>query len=286
MNDKTALGHRLRGTDTAGFHLYARCLPLSASPLGNLLFTLFIGRSSAFHYAKSNSHSNPTLGRGTKELHAAHHSFILFGAKLCNHLPERRERQRAERGSRRMNKFQRFIQGKSESFQGHEVKAARILPLSALICSPRIKENKAAKVRTFSGNEHWGSFFHLAAAQTVLPVSVCVEPAKRTHPRQSRSTLRPACNTCRSLSACIADLDTSQARCSCACIIIPDHHSGQHLHVATSNASDVNLHYWALFALLCPAHHFSARSPPLSPFIRCQWRMRNLKSWLVNEWRL
>lgn len=33
-----------------------------ASPLGNQLFALFIGQSSAFQYGKSNSHSNITIG--------------------------------------------------------------------------------------------------------------------------------------------------------------------------------------------------------------------------------
>lgn len=61
MNDKAALGHRLRGTDTAHFHLYARWISFPASPLGNQLFALFIGQSSAFQYGKSNSHSNITI---------------------------------------------------------------------------------------------------------------------------------------------------------------------------------------------------------------------------------
>lgn len=61
MNDKAALGHRLRGTDMAHLHLYARWISFPASPLGNQLFALFIGQSSAFQYVKSNSHSNITI---------------------------------------------------------------------------------------------------------------------------------------------------------------------------------------------------------------------------------
>lgn len=95
-----------------------------------------------------------------------------------------------------------------------------------------------------------------------LPDNVCMETAKQTHPRQSCSTLNPPCNTCRSLSACITDLDRSEAMCSCACVIIPDHHSVQHLHVVTSNGLDVKLHYLALFFPFCQADHFSL---PLVP---------------------
>lgn len=61
------------------------------------------------------------------------------------------------------------------------------------------------------------------------------ERAKPTHPRRSCSTLNPPRNTCGSLSACVTDSDRSAAMRSCACIIIPDHHSVQRLHVVTSN---------------------------------------------------
>lgn len=52
---------------------------LPASPLGNLLFALFIGRSSAFQYGKSNSHSNTTIGSGIQRAGAQLiiHSFCL-----------------------------------------------------------------------------------------------------------------------------------------------------------------------------------------------------------------
>lgn len=92
-----------------------------------------------------------------------------------------------------------------------------------------------------------------------LPDNVCTETATQTRPRQSCSTLKPPCNTCRSLSACITDSDRSGAMCSCACIIIPDHHSVQHLHVVTSNGSHVKLHDLALFSPFCQADHFSLR---------------------------
>lgn len=92
MNDKAALGHRLRGTATAAFHLYARCFSRPASPPGNLLFALFIGRSSAFQYGKSNSHSNTTIGVGIQREPVLSSLFIHFVwsdkgheiQKLCN----------------------------------------------------------------------------------------------------------------------------------------------------------------------------------------------------------
>lgn len=122
-----------------------------------------------------------------------------------------------------------------------------------LLFSSRHEENKAAKMRPFSGNEQRGKVLRVCTART-LPAHLCVETAKQTHPRQSRSTLSPPCNTCRSLSACITDWDRSGAMCSCACIIIPDHLSVQHLHVVTSNGSDVKLHYY--LALFSPPFFF------------------------------
>lgn len=80
MNDKAALGHRLRGTDTAHFHLYARWISFPASEgLGSLLFALFIGQSSAFQYGKSKSHSNITIGSHIQRaiIQLIIHSFCL-----------------------------------------------------------------------------------------------------------------------------------------------------------------------------------------------------------------
>lgn len=77
MNDKAALGHRLRGTDTVRFHLYARWISPAASPHRNLLFALFIGQSSAFQYGKSNSHSNITIGIKRAIIQLIIHSFCL-----------------------------------------------------------------------------------------------------------------------------------------------------------------------------------------------------------------
>lgn len=91
---------------------------------------------------------------------------------------------------------------------------------------------------------------------------------------------------CGSLSACITDLGRSEAMCSCACVIIPDHHSVQHLHVVTSNGWDGELHYLALFFPFCRLIVFPSTSLLLVPPSAASGGQRNMKLWAVNEWRL
>lgn len=85
-----------------------------------------------------------------------------------------------------------------------------------------------------------------SSSEVKVPDNTCMETANQTHPRQSRGALTHPCNTRESPSAHITGSDRSAAMCSCACIIIPDHRSVQHLHVVTSNGLDVKLHYLAL----------------------------------------
>lgn len=62
-------------------------------------------------------------------------------------------------------------------------------------------------------------------------------------PQHSYNTPNPRRATRADLSHCITELDKSAAVCSCACNIIPDHHSVQHPCVAATNDVVVKQHF-------------------------------------------
>lgn len=145
-----------------------------------------------------------------------------------------------------------------------------------------------------------------------VPDNTGTKTANQTHPRRSCGTLNPPCNMCGSLSAYIPDWGRSAAMCSCACIIIPDHRSVQHLHVVTSNGSDVKLHYlalcqkplsslpgWWFFSLLVPPSTASGgqekwsygllmnahSSPPAHIIMPRHWHKPLLVPWSIVWWQ-